>query len=210
MRILLSLLLFLCFSFRLNAQDDHLKPVEGIFSIPGYEFDYYSAVRKILFKGLPDYPDVRFVVIPSFTSELVLDIEFDKEKEQCYLYYHRANPSIWYNIGKKKITVDSTKKHINYSSFILIKTLFNYAISKAKYQQDSLTSVGVDGQTYFFSVSSIPDKTATIWSPAEGSKMAKLVKIANHLVDLARSESDEIEFDADYRKEIVELTNSLK
>ena len=59
--------------------DDHLKPVGGIYDIYDFEFEYYSKVRKVLFNGLTDSPEIRFQVIPSFIPESVLDIEFDRK-----------------------------------------------------------------------------------------------------------------------------------
>ena len=195
---------------QLMAQDDNLKPVNGIFSIYDFQFDYYSSVRKILFKGLSDDPEIRIVVIPSFSPESVLDIEKDKQSERYFLLYHKANPSIWYSHGKKKVNVDTIRNEIESNSFLLLKKLLESAIFKAKYQLDSLGSIGTDGTDYYFSVSNIWQKGGTTWSPRDGSKMGKLVDIVNHLIQLMKAESGEIEFDSTFSKEVTNLTNSLK
>ena len=64
----------------LKAQSDHLEPVTGLFNDYNFQFEYYSAVRNILFKGLSDNPEIRFIVLPSFGSEDVLDIENENDK----------------------------------------------------------------------------------------------------------------------------------
>jgi hypothetical protein len=207
---LLLLVVFLNLSDKVIAQDDNLKPVNGIFSEYDFQFDYYSSVRKILFRGFSDNPEVRITIIPSFIPESALDIELDKQTEKYFLLYHKANPSIWYSHGKKIINVDSVRIEIEYNSFLLIKRLFVIAINKVKYQSDSLRSAGFDGTNYYYSVSDIGQRTGTIWSPSAGSKMSKLVEITDHLIQLMKSESDIIEFDAIFSGEIKDLTKKLE
>jgi hypothetical protein len=206
---LLHLVVFTSLSDQAKAQDDNLKPVNGIFSQYDFQFDYYSLVRKLLFRGFSDNPEIRFVVIPSFTPEFVLDIEVDNNKKY-FLLYHQANPSIWYNQGKKKINIDSMKTEIEYKSFALIKKLFLAAINKTKYQPDSLHSIGIDGTDYYFSVNDMGQKDGFIWSPPVGTKMNRLVEIAIHLTQLMKEEPDMIEFDTTFSKEIEDLTKLLE
>jgi hypothetical protein len=193
-----------------KAQDDNLKPVNGVFSEYNYEFDYYSLVRKILFQGFSDNPEARLVIIPSFSPESALDIEKGSDNNTYYLIYHKANPNIWYSGGKKKINVDSIKAEIDLNSFWLIKTLFLTAINKVKYESDSLRSVGTDGTNYYFSVSDMGQKEGVIWSPAAGSKMNRLVEIGTHLIQLMSEEAEVISFDTKFSKEIMDLTKILE
>jgi hypothetical protein len=195
---------------QVKAQDDNLKPVNGIFSEYNYQFDYYSLVRKILFRGFSNNPEARFVIIPSFSPESVLDIEKGSGNSRYYLIYHKANTNIWYNRGDKKITVDSIKAEIDYNSFLLIKTLFLTAINKVKYETDSLRSGGKDGTDYYFSVSDLGQKEGVIWSPAAGSKMNRLVEIGIHLIQLMSEKSAIIRFDTKFSKEIMDLTKVLE
>lgn len=195
---------------QVKAQDDNLKPVNGIFSEYNYQFDYYSLVRKILFRGFSNNPEARFVIIPSFSPESVLDIEEGSGNSRYYLIYHKSNTNIWYNRGDKKITVDSIKAEIDYNSFLLIKTLFLTAINKVKYETDSLRSGGKDGTDYYFSVSDLGQKEGVIWSPAAGSKMNRLVEIGIHLIQLMSEKSAIIRFDTKFSKEIMDLTKVLE
>ena len=192
-----------------KAQDDNLKPVNGIFSEPNFEFDYYSLVRKILFQGFSNNSEVRFVIIPSFSPESALDIEKGSNNSKYYLIYHKANQNIWYNSGKKKINVDSIKAEIDFNSFWLVKTLFLTAINKVKYESDSLRSIGFDGTDYYFSVNDMGQKEGVIWSPPGGSNMNRLVEIGTHLIQLM-SEEAVISFDAKFSKEIMDLTKILE
>lgn len=192
-----------------KAQDDNLKPVNGIFSEPKFEFDYYSLVRKILFQGFSNNSEARFVIIPSFSPESALDIEKGNDNSKYYLIYHKANPNIWYNHGKLNINVDSIKTEIDFNSFWLIRSLFLAAINKVKYESDSLRSLGFDGTNYFFSVNDMGQKEGVIWSPPDGSKMNRLVEIGTHLIQLM-SEEAVISFDAKFSKEIMDLTKILE
>ena len=207
---LLSLLIILNWPKPLLAQDDHLRPVDGIFSESSFLLEYYSSVRKILLRGFSDHPEVRIVIIPSFATESALDMEQDESSKKYFLLYHLANPSIWYSQGKHKIQVDSVKIEIETHSFLLIKKLFLNALNKVKYPTDSLRSLGFDGTDYYFSVDDMGLKTGTIWSPPPGGKMSKLVEITNHLIQMMKSESDLIEFDDAFSKEITELTKKLE
>lgn len=66
---------------------DHLIPDSGIYGIFDYQFDYYSNVRKVLFKELSDKPEIRLLVMPSFTPENVLDIQKNNKDGNYYLVY---------------------------------------------------------------------------------------------------------------------------
>ena len=83
----LILLFLLCNVEHNYGQDseDHLQPVGSIYDIYNYEFEYYSKVRKVLFKELTDSPSMRFQVMASFTPEHVLDIDFDKDNSKYYM-----------------------------------------------------------------------------------------------------------------------------
>jgi hypothetical protein len=208
--ILLSLAFYLSWSDQVLAQDDHLKPVNGIFSDLDFQFDYYSSVRRILFAGFSDNPEIRIVIIPSFITESALDIEQDKQTEKYFLLYNKANPSIWYSHGRKKINIDSVRIEIEYNSFLLIKKLLTKAIDQVRYQSDSLYAGGFDGTSYYFSVRDKGQRTGTTWSPVAGSKMSKLVEITKQLIQLMKPEPDIIEFDATFSKEIKDLINKLE
>ncbi|HKJ80494.1 MAG TPA: hypothetical protein VJ954_00610, partial [Ignavibacteriaceae bacterium] len=56
-----------------SSKPNNLEPVDGIFNALNFKFEYYSKVRIILFKNLSDLPEIRFLVIPSFSPESVLD-----------------------------------------------------------------------------------------------------------------------------------------
>src|SRR4051812_15050608 len=74
MNFILVLNTSLLFTLITKAQDQP-EPVNGIFSVYDYQFDYYSSVRKILLNKLSDNPEARVLMLPSFSPEIVLDIE---------------------------------------------------------------------------------------------------------------------------------------
>ncbi len=66
------------------AQSDHLEPTIGIFDCTNSSLEYYGKVKKILFKGLNYNPTIRFLVLPSFSPESVLEIAFDRTTKKFY------------------------------------------------------------------------------------------------------------------------------
>ncbi len=113
----LIILFLLCNVAENYGQDseDHLEPVGSIYDIYDFQFAYYSKVRKVLFEGLTNFPEIRFQVMPSFTPENVLDIEYDTENGKYYLVYHICEKMIWYNEKWDEIKVDK------YRSAYLVK-----------------------------------------------------------------------------------------
>ena len=189
----------------LKAQSDHLEPVTGLFNDYNFQFEYYSAVRNILFKGLSDNPEIRFIVLPSFGSEDVLDIE--NENDKYYLIYHQCKESIWYSKDKGKIKVEKIKAEISLTSVELIKKLYKIAISQTSFPENNVG--GLDGTNYYFTISDFGQKTGTIWSPPAKSKMSRLVEISYDLIKQTKAESDLVEFDIALTKRIEDLILSF-
>lgn len=113
---LLILILGILFSIpAVNAQNNNLEPVEGIFDEFDFRFEYYSLVRKVLMNGMSDYPQVRFLIIPSFSVEEVVSIE--KRDNKYIILHHKMRESIWYaELDKEKIGVE--KKMVEYQNLI--------------------------------------------------------------------------------------------
>lgn len=201
-----------------NAQNkgDHLEPVGGIFDGSDFQFEYYSKVRKILFDGLTDRPEIRFQVIPSFTPENVLDIEFDREKDVYYMVYHIAEQNIWYKKQSENIEIERFRIVIDKESVKLIKSLFSNAIAQVRFTplvvEAGKIIVGTDGVDYYFTVNEheCRIKSGKVWSPKRGTKMDRLVAIGNKLIELAKSDARVVKFDDALQKEINELINELE
>jgi len=202
--------IFVLIAFSWNtvlAQNEHLEPANGLFSLYDFQFEYYSQVRTVLFKGLDDSPEIRFLVMPSFSPENVLDIEYNREIEKYYIIYRICDKMIWYNDTWAKTKIVEYKKEIAKESVELIKDLFGTAILNAKFPEDDI--MGVDGADYYFTINKYGLKTATIWSPDKGTKMAKLVKIGYDLIDLAKNDDKIIELSEELKKDIVNLMNDF-
>ena len=208
-RIIITLI-FLSFIEPIKAQEkrDHLEPVGGIYDIYDFEFEYYSKVRKVLFNGLTDTPEIRFQVMPSFTPENVLDIEFDRDDTKYYIVYHICDKMIWYNKEWDKVKVEKYKTEIDKVSVELIKSLFDKAIAQTKFSEDE--TKGFDGANYYFSINKFGLKSGTVWSPSDGTRMRKLVDIGYGLIKLAKSKEELVTIDNDLRKKIENLIRQIK
>ena len=202
----------------MNAQnkEDHLEPVGGFFDVYDFQFEYYSKVREILLNGLSDKPEVRFQVMPSFTPENVLDIEFDRGKDVYYMVYHIAEQMIWHNKQSENIEIERFRIVIDKESVKLIKSLFSNAIAQVRFTplvvEGGKIIVGTDGVDYYFTVNEheCGIKSGKVWSPERGTKMDRLVAIGNKLIELAKSDARVVKFDDALRKEISELIAELE
>ena len=208
--------LLLCSIAPLTAQLNHahLEPVRGTFEVADESLEYYSIVRKLLFYGLSYNPEIRFLEMPSFSPESVLDIEFDRNKKEYYLIYHISEKNIWYASKRDSVKVVKFKTEIDEESVGLLKTLFLIATSQVRYPQPQVIKVDgsyevvivTDGTSYYFTTN---QRTGMTHSPGKGSKMQKLVDIGYKLVELAKSGKDLVSIDEPFKKEIEELTKEL-
>lgn len=179
-------------------------------------FRYYSKVRKILLNGLSDKPEIRFQVMPSFTPENVLDIEFDRAKDVYYMVYHIAEQKIWHNKQSENIKVERFRIVIDKESVRLIKSLFSNAIVQVRFTplvvEGGKVVIGTDGVDYYFTVNEHEGgiKSGKVWSPERGTKMDRLVAIGNKLIELAKSDARVVKFDNVLQKEINELISELE
>ena len=170
------------------AQADHLEPVGGVFDIYNHQFEYYPTVRKILFEDLSDSPDLRYLVMPSFSPEKVIDIEYSGAQGKTFIKYRIADKSIWYTKDKKQINVLKIDKEITRSSAKLIDSLFKKAISNTRFPEKE--QYGLDGVNYYFAAS---NKSGKIWSPRGRTNMARLVEIGEQLIEFAQNDNQELD-----------------
>lgn len=201
------LLLFFSFSIcKAQSDTDHLKPQNGIFGVFDYQFDYYSNIRKILFKDLSDKPEIRFLVMPSFTPESVLDIQKNYETGYYSLIYRIGDNMIWSNNTLEKMSVTEYKKEIDSKSAQIIKSLFLKAIARTRHYEEDI--MGLDGTYYHFFAWDNGLRAGMIWSP-DGPKMRKLIDIGNELINLAKDNETQVSFDQEFIKKIEELNKEL-
>ena len=186
---------------------DHLEPVDGIFNCYDFQFEYYSKVRKILFEKLTDSPELRFLVMPSFSPENVLDIEYDRKNDKYYLVYHICEKMIWYNNKWDKTNVFEYRKSINKESVDILKALFKKAISQTRYSESE--TMGLDGETYYFSYFEMGLRSGSVWSPPDGTKMDRLIKIGFKLITLMKNNDDPVILDKKLNQDISDLINDL-
>lgn len=193
MKLVIICLTFLLINCTLmKSQTDHLEPLDGIFSIYNFEFEYSIKVRNILFEGLSDSPEIRFLILPSFSPENVLDVHYSKKHNKYFMVYHICDTMIWDNKDLKSIKVLEYKKEISKKSVDLIKSLFKNAVLKTKYSDDK--TIRLDGVVYYFSYNEMGIKSGKIWSPKVGSKMDRLVEIGLELIELSKNNDKNVEF----------------
>lgn len=195
-------IIFTFFTISFASSQTHLEPVDGIFCMYDFKFEYYPKVREILLKDLYDSPEARYLILPSFSGETVVDVMNIMEKYS--LEYRKAETSIWYAHTRKNIEVNVKKitKNISKDDATLIINVFKKAILQVKYPEKKI--IGYDGENYYFSAE---NKSGTIWSPQSNSKMSKLVEIGNDLIEFVLN--DKPNFDEDFIKRIQELDKEL-
>jgi hypothetical protein len=192
------------------AQGDHLQPVGGIFDVYDYQLEYYSKIRKILFEGLSNRPAIRFLVLPSFTKEHVLDIEENRETKKYYLVYQEVDKMIWQNEKPAEIELKQFRKEINEESVELIRKLFLKALRQTRHSDDE--TFGVDGDNYYFFArdSESGFLSGTVWSPNDSTSLGRLVDVGNKLISLSKGKEKAIEITGKLKEEIERLTSELR
>lgn len=211
MKLKLVLLLFILPLFcKAQTENDHLEPIGSVWELFDYQFEYYPRVRKVLYEGLTDKPEIRFLVISSFTPENVLDIQQDRENWKYFLIYHIVEKPIWNNENWENVEVKEYKVEIDGKSVERIKGLFLKAILQTKYKSE--IEKGIDGENYHFFAWDYGVKSGEIWSPSEGMKprMTKLVEIGNDLIELAKTGKEKVSFDKKFINKIERLMKELE
>jgi hypothetical protein len=180
MRNKILIFLFSIISWNGFSQDDHLEPDDGYFDLQKYSYEYYSKIRSILFKGLSDSPEIRYFVKPSFDTEYVLQIEYDRDNDNYFIVFQRAKESIWYKKDKQNIIVEIKRNRISKGDVELIKDLYINAIKKTQFIERDI--IGLDGTTYVFTVFDFGLKTGQTRSPKKDTKMDELIHISEKLI----------------------------
>lgn len=210
MKIKLVLLLFILPLFcKAQTENDHLEPIDSFWELFDYQFDYYPKVRKVLYEGLTEKPEVRFLVMPSFTPENVLDIQ-KEEGGKYFLVYHIGEKRIWNNEKWDSVKVKEYKVEIDREPVELVKKLFLKAIFQTKYKEKY--DRGFDGVDYYFFAWHYGLKSGQIWIPSETEKpkMSKLVEIGNDLIELAKTGKEKVSFDKALIEKIKRLMVELE
>lgn len=207
-RIKLTIAIALFTSTSVLGQSNHLEPVEGFFDAFNFQFEYYSQIRKILFEGLSDRPVVRFLVLPSFVQEHVLDIEEDMESKKYFLVYHTVDQMIWSNEEPSKIKVKKFRKEITRESVDMFRTLFLKALKLTRYSNEG--KWGLDGVNFYFFAWDSGLLAGTIWSPRKDTELMDLIDISYKLVSLVQGSEKTVKIDGKLKEDIELLTARFK
>ena len=201
----LLIVLLTSISSALNAQD-HLEPTVNIFAEYQFRYEYYSKVRDLLMKDLSYIPVAQLVIIPSFSKEVIWQIQHERDGNKYYSSTVTGNHSIWYNQYEdkpKKIKAEISTNEISQETGELIKRLFQTAVNTVRYSPED-GMFGVDGTNYYFSSN---NRTGTIWSPDKESKMDRLVTVC---YELMRQTSKGDEITEELASNIEQLISELK
>jgi hypothetical protein len=172
---------------------EHLNPTDSALASYDFEFEYKSALRKVLFKDGTDKPYFRAVSIPSFFSEWVLTVD---------------EPTAG---GAKVEVVEATKPVYkadrNYRTPPIKKNLSSIDADLARMLRAALERMllevrpcahldgleGNDGNTYEFSAFVLTRGVLSgeTWSPNEETRAARLVSIVNLLYRLTHAKPEE-------------------
>jgi len=204
-------------------QYDYLTPPKGSLNSRIYEHRYDQILQKILFKGLPEYFDVQYYSSPSFGAEKVLVVR------KGVIYYNVANKNIWSTyyhdimsnsnlngIEKNKLLVKRYELQILDKDAQLLEKLYRAVLSKTRHRiykpkEMNRVALGNDGTTHLFSIHNLGIKEGEIWSPKEGSRMHRLVRIHEKLIEIiTKNETNQIlKIHQSLRIETTRLVNDL-
>jgi hypothetical protein len=185
MRKLTLIIITIKFCLSVNAQFDNLEPEPGFFSSAPYSDTYYLKVKKVLIDPIPHLPYASIIVMPSFSLEYIVSIDYYADTK-TYLTYRIARQQIWTNQTKDTIECENYKIEFDKSLALKMNELFFIATSKAKYPDNP--NSGTDGTRYIFVTFRAPfgSRSGTTWSP-DGEKMFGLVEISEWLINCSKN-----------------------
>ncbi|MEP1069031.1 MAG: hypothetical protein ABJG99_09800 [Crocinitomicaceae bacterium] len=178
---------------RAAIEFDHLEPVDSYFDYYEYRIDYHNKIRLFLLDTLNKRPMIRMVVLPSFSSEYVINLE---ELNGTFIVTKViADTSIWYSQNPdyvqnpEELVVKIETRTISKSLAEKVSDLFETAMNQTQYNNDGI--IGTDGTSYYFTATgSFGWRTATKWSPREGTKINELIRITETLISNELEEAE--------------------
>ncbi len=205
-KILPLLFSLICLNgFAQSAKDDHLEPDNGYFSMYSHQYEYFANIRSILFKGLAESPRVRYMSMPSSSTEYVWQIECAPQSRIYTIVARWAKESIWEAKDKSKVEVETSSYHLSQEDADLIAQLYLNALLKTQFVVRN--SIGLDGASYYFTANESGRMSGQTWSP-RGPNMRKLVDISQAIMNEATSKTF-VGLSAPLRTQIKELTAAL-
>lgn len=194
---------------QISFAQHHLEPSDSYFDLFKYQYNYYEKLRSVLFQDLAE-PEIRMLVLPSFSKEYLLQIEKDKNSSGIFNIILRepVEGSIWgMNEGNPnlKINTKTYKGKLKKEDFSLLYQMLYSAIINTRFRTDD--SMGLDGTTYYFSIWDYGMKSGKIWSPRY-PQLKELVNVMESLADKTKTEK-EINFSSELKDSIAVLTEKL-
>lgn len=214
---------------------DRLQPARSVFNDDSYYLDYAKILNKTfqpeekeLYKYL-----FRYLVLPSFSEEYFLGLTCT-DGLYC-LVYKNPEESVWNTFLEAErlradmdsvlVNVQEIHRKISPESAELVRRLFEKAVLNARFPKpfpekkiringkieiERKVTIHLDGTNYYFAANIDTDyKTATIWSPDDGSKTDELVSILEAIIDSVRTKNGTAAFDRGMERRIKKLTSKL-
>tara|TARA_R110001632_G_scaffold232806_1_gene374673 strand:- start:28689 stop:29666 length:978 start_codon:yes stop_codon:yes gene_type:complete len=177
MKKFIFILIFLCIS-NVEAQYDHLEPMQGVLNGYSFQVDYHQVLREKLGFDKDYIPIIRYVVTPSFDIEYALEILSDNGT--FFVKNLTFSENIWYSKKRDKIKLKKKRRIISSEDVELLDELFKTAIYAAKFSKSRIAIS--DGTRYIFSVFDYGLYSAQKHSPEKGTKIYELKEISELLV----------------------------
>ncbi len=209
-------LFFLCITLIpiKSFSQDHLEPTNYFLGEYDFYRTYYNQVYEYYFDEFVDNPEIQIIVIPSFSSERLFQITRKSAQNGGGLKakYLIGENSVWYDvystenpISKSEFKFKIYESEITQIDFELLSQLFKTVIRDTKYQDSN--NMGLDGVTYYFTVSDYGLKSGQIWSPDSESRMGKFIEITNLIFEGIKSE--DFKLDQVLKSKILELVQLI-
>jgi hypothetical protein len=201
--------------FVANAQD-HLEPEPGVLSDKD---EYYAKVREIFAPAYGSDIVLRIVIAASSIPEQVAGIRKTADRYEAFVVVSES--AVWDTyfmvnahpggevLQQLKRRAPSEYRQIRihfYSAPIPAETvqrlvqIWHKMLLDARKPTDG--SIGLDGTTYRFDLSTLEGKSAEVWSPKKGTKTLALVNIGIALSKYAKGQLNE--------KELAQALEKLK
>lgn len=174
-----------------NSFSQNLEPNNSIFEIFDFQYEYYSKIRTELFEDLDYAPEVRLVVLPSFSPEYIFQIEKIKNNNHFLAILRFPEIKIYGTVehGPVKNSINEYTSTIEKEDVEILKKVYLNSIRKAHYPIKD--GMGLDGTSYFLSAWDYGLKSATIWSPRDTINQT-IISITEDLIEQLKKGKNKI------------------
>ncbi len=197
-----------------NIEGRHLEPVSSYFDLYNFEIIYYQKIRELLTRVDSNFVlKLRFLIIPSFTPEYVIQLEYNRTTRNYRLLMRQPEKSIWYSrydsIDYQKINIKEQSAIIDSVSANKLIMLYKTAIMDARFKEKKYMIL--DGTSIYFTVVSFSSTmTAKTTSPPVNTPVGELIKLSETLGNMLGKGKTHIHFSKDFNRRIDALIRRFR